>query len=403
MKEPVIILLLEDDPTHVKAIKRELHDFDGSIVIEQVANPNEFFDILKKGQKYTLFIVNYDLPQTNGIEVTRKTRVEYRMKQPIIMLLGLRYEDYVEKALEAGANHSLIKTENYHTHLPGLVKDCLKKGPEVKQQAVAEYHPQGRVIRFVINGQQVEGTEGETILEVATRYGIKIPTLCYHPSVSTFGACRICMVEVTQRGRSSLRPSCVFPISDGLEVKTATERVLKARRVLLELLLARCPDAEILKEMSEELGLQGTRFPLAVNPDKCILCGLCVRACQEVVGVSAISFTMRGLYREIGTPFSTVTEACTGCGECAKICPTNAITFEYIDEKIRKKRKVVAVKCDGCAGYNNRACVINCPTGALEVLPIEEYMAKHKVLFNIELRELLRQSLEEEEERHDNK
>ncbi len=400
MKRAVIVLLLEDDPTHANLIKRGLHDFDGSIVVEQIFSTEECLELLKKGQKYDVIIMNYDLPQKNGTEVVRKIRGEYKFKKPIITLMGPRHEVYAEEVMKAGATRYVVKVENYYNHLPLVVRDCLKAGAEGKDRVAAQrpQAPTAQIIQFTIDEQAVEGVKGESVLEVARRYGIKIPTLCYDPAVSTFGACRLCVVAVTQRGWTKLHPSCVFPIKEGIEVKTAGERVLKARMMLLELLMARCPDAENLKEMAEELGVRKTRFPVSVNGDKCILCGLCVRVCEEVVGVGAIGFAQRGLHREISTPFIELSDSCTGCGECAKICPTEAITLEYIDEKIRKKRRVVAVKCDGCAEYDNRACVINCPTGALEVMPIEDYLSKHKISFNIELRELLRQSLEEEAE-----
>jgi Fe-S-cluster-containing hydrogenase component 2 len=164
------------------------------------------------------------------------------------------------------------------------------------------------------------------------------------------------------------------------------------------------------------------------NIKNCLNCGNCVAACQRrhkdisrhrragssLIGISLFPNLCRlckepkcikacnrnGLEKD-AEGHIVVTDNCVGCGMCIRACPYNAILLFSGDGKIRKKRKVV--KCDGCAGYPNRACVINCPTGALEVLPIEEYMAKHKILFNIELRELLRQSLEEEEEEgHDN-
>jgi len=394
MERAVIVLLLEDDPTHSGLIKKELHAYDGSIVIEQVSSAEECFDLLAKKQKYNLIILNYDLPQKNGIEVLKKIRTEYRFRKSIITLIGSRHEGFAEDVIKAGATRYIIKTENYHSRLPMIVRECLKPIPVVKERIIGTKPHGAESIHFILDGQEVEGVKGETILEVATRYSIEIPTLCYHPSVSTFGACRLCVVEITQRGRTKLQPSCVFPVAEGIEVKTASERVLKARRMLLEILMARCPESKILKDMSEDLGLRKTRFKLNADPDKCILCGLCVRVCEEVVGVGALGFSQRGLHREISTPFLELSDICTGCGECAKICPTEAITLEYIDEKIRKKRRVVAVKCDGCAGYDNRACVVNCPTGALEVMPIEEYLSKHKMSFNIELRELLKESLE---------
>ena len=168
--------------------------------------------------------------------------------------------------------------------------------------------------------------------------------------------------------------------------------------MILELLLARCPDSELIKDMAKEMGLEKTRFSLRHDPDKCILCGLCVRVCEEVIGASAICFSERGVHRRVSTPFLELSETCTGCGECAKICPTDAITLEYIDQNIMKKRKArVAIKCDGCAGFKSRACVDNCPTGALDAMSIEEFLTKNKGSINVELRELLKYSLGEAE------
>ena len=147
------------------------------------------------------------------------------------------------------------------------------------------------------------------------------------------------------------------------------------------------------KENEKDSGLKKNGFTLSVNGDKCISCGLCVRVCKEIVGACAMRFSKQGLYGEIHKAFLEFPEFCTGCGECAKVCPTKAITFE--DKKAGSKQRVV-VKCDCCAGYNDRACVINCPTGALRTVHIEEYFAKHKESLNIELRELIKRSLERE-------
>ena len=263
------------------------------------------------------------------------------------------------------------------------------------RRVILEYRPKEDLAQFTINDHTVVGTREETVLDVAKRYGIYIPTLCYHPAVSSLGACRICLVEVTIGKMTRLFPSCMYPVDEGIIVKTDTERVLKTRKMILELLMARCPDSDVIENLAKEAGVEKGRFALRHDPDKCILCGLCVRVCEQNVGASAIAFVQRGFQRRIGTPFMELTQACTGCGECAKICPTGAITLDHIDQNVRKKRQVrVAVKCDGCAGYSNRACVHNCPTGALKVMTIEDFISKNKGSISVELRELLKYSLE---------
>ncbi|MGA1870883.1 MAG: 2Fe-2S iron-sulfur cluster-binding protein [bacterium] len=402
MKEnSTMILLVEDDPIHANLIRTSLYEYDKSIAVEHVSSGEECLEAIKKRKKYDAIITEYDLPQKKGIEVAWKVRETYKLRNPLVMLLEARDEGLSEVAVKCGASRCIIKTEHYTSRLPMVIMDCLKSVSEEKELVgndTIKALPTN-VINFTMDGQSVEGKKGETILEVATRYSIKIPTLCYHPSVSNYGVCRLCVVEVIQRKRSKLCPSCVFPIAEGIEVKTKSESVMKARRIILELLMSRCPESDVLKKMGEEYGLSATRFALEEGADKCILCGLCVRVCEEVVGACAIGFSQRGLYREISTPFLELSDACTGCGECVKVCPTEALTLEYINDKIRKKKGIVAVKCDGCAGYSNRACVINCPSGALEDISIEEYLSQHEKAFNIELRELLRSSLAEDMER----
>ena len=187
------------------------------------------------------------------------------------------------------------------------------------------------MIRAIIDGREIEVKQDTTILEAAGKLNIPIPTLCYHKALEPYGVCRLCTVEVVRRGRSRLVTACNYPIRDEVEVFTDSEKVLKGRRMIVELLLARCPKVPLLQKLAAELGIEKPRFPL--KEDDCILCGLCVRVCQDLVGVNAISFVGRGVEREVATPFFKLSEDCIACGACAFVCPTGAIKLEDVTDK----------------------------------------------------------------------
>lgn len=199
-------------------------------------------------------------------------------------------------------------------------------------------------VHLTVDDKEIVVSGGQTILEAVTRLpGIgNIPALCHHPAVKPYGACRICTVEVSEDGGSKFRfvAACLYPVKEGLIVKTNTEKVRELRKGIIELLLTRCPNVKRIQELAEEYGVEKPRFVL--GDQDCILCGLCVRACQEIMGKSAINLVNRGIYREVAAPFYAyeLGEECIGCGDCAFVCPTGAIEMGPDGKPILPKVKI---------------------------------------------------------------
>ncbi len=183
------------------------------------------------------------------------------------------------------------------------------------------------MVQLVIDDKALEAEDGATILEVALENGINIPTLCYHKDLTPYGACRLCLVEIVSGGRPSLQASCVYKVTEGLVIKTDSERVRKTRKIMLELMLAQAPNSEKIVKLAQEYGIESTRLRKR-NESDCILCSLCVRVCAEVSERNAINFAERGIRRKVQTPFDTVSEVCIGCSACAYVCPTQSIVIE---------------------------------------------------------------------------
>lgn len=214
------------------------------------------------------------------------------------------------------------------------------------------------MVTLTINGQTVQAPKNSTILDAARSAGIYIPTLCHHPELAPEGACRLCVVEAS--GARSLVASCVYPVAEGMVVKTNTPKVRAARRMVVELLLANHPkdclscqksgDCE-LQKIAADLGLRKIRFEggarkahtidgsnpcLVRDQEKCILCGRCIRVCRDVQGMNVYSFANRGFDTIVSTAFeSDLGEvACSYCGQCASVCPTGAIVERDDTEKV---------------------------------------------------------------------
>ena len=177
-----------------------------------------------------------------------------------------------------------------------------------------------------VDGRTVTVGEGTNLLTAARAAGASIPTLCHHEGLEPWGGCRLCMVDVTKAGgEPKTVAACLFPAEDGLVVQTTTPRVLATRRVVVDLLLARCPETPLVQDLARQHGIEETSFQVNPEPTDCVLCGLCTRAC-DAMQVSAIASVSRGAGRTIAPPFNQAPPDCIGCLACAEICPTGHIT-----------------------------------------------------------------------------
>jgi len=211
------------------------------------------------------------------------------------------------------------------------------------------------MVTFNIDGREFKAEEGQTILQVARENGIDIPTLCHHEAIEPYGACRLCIVEISKGRRSRIVTSCLYPVEEGLEVKINSPRVISNRKMLVELLLARCSKNKVVKELASQMGIEQSIIrPEYLEDNDCMVCGLCVRTCEQVVGVSAISLVNRGITKEPASPFLEPARDCIGCGSCYYVCPTGAIKMEDRNDtrfiynwKVEFKLK----RCKVCGNY----------------------------------------------------
>ncbi len=214
------------------------------------------------------------------------------------------------------------------------------------------------MIQIEVNERPIKAETGETILSAIRRVGVNVPTLCFHENLSPVGRCRICVVEV--EGRQDMVPACSFPVSEGMRIRTHSKRVLQTRRNLLELMLSNHPDDCLfcvrngncdLRQLADELGIRKRSFvkcekeyeidstspSLVRDPNKCILCGKCVRVCEEIQGVAAIELMGRGFESCVGIAEDKGLglSRCINCGQCILACPTGALSEKsYIQDVI---------------------------------------------------------------------
>ena len=227
------------------------------------------------------------------------------------------------------------------------------------------------MVTIEVNGRPVEAQPGEMLLSTLRRVGVKVPTLCHLEGLNPSGACRMCVVEI--EGQRGLIPSCAFPVTQPIKVQTHSSRAVLARKTIVELLLANHPDDCLycvrntncqLQGLAKELGVRQRRFAGEKNrhfldisgpsimrdPGKCILCGKCVRVCEETQGVGAIDFIGRGSRAKIGTAFDEGlnVSGCINCGQCVVVCPTGALSeqsqIKEVIEALQDPRKLVVVQ-----------------------------------------------------------
>jgi len=198
------------------------------------------------------------------------------------------------------------------------------------------------MITLTINGLPVSVEEGSTVLEAAQFIGFPIPTLCHMDGLTPYGACRLCVVEIGQGPTAKLVTSCTYPAEPGLKVRTASSRVVRARKMILELLLASCPQSKTLQDLASAHDVRQQRF--RQEHETCILCGRCVRMCKEQMMAGAIGFRYRGEKRSIGTPFDVKSDACRLCGGCMYVCPACELRCTYTEPD-----KAI---CGGCANLS---------------------------------------------------
>lgn len=213
-----------------------------------------------------------------------------------------------------------------------------------------------KTVTITINRKRYQAEEGEPVLKVARGAGVDIPALCYHEALTPYGACRLCVVEVIAGAPKGLATSCTLAARDGLKVKTESKEISETRKGLLELYLAEAPGSQYIHELAAKYGVKESRFTRKLKPEelenKCILCGLCVRVCNEVISAGVINFIGRGPDTKVNAPYLEPSDKCIGCTACADVCPTDVIKITDRDGvrmvETWSQTEVQMIKCRIC-------------------------------------------------------
>ena len=188
-------------------------------------------------------------------------------------------------------------------------------------------------IDIIIDGRKTSVEKESTLLTAIQKLDIEVPTFCHHKDLTPNGSCRMCLVEIEVRGKKKLVTSCNYPIREPITVFSKSSRVLAHRKVLGEMYLGRFPNVPVIQELARKCGVTESRFKSEFtdeNPNACILCTHCVRACQEFAMEHIIDFAGRGMQRHVTMPYNQIDPHCINCTSCAYVCPTGAI--EIMDD-----------------------------------------------------------------------
>lgn len=186
-------------------------------------------------------------------------------------------------------------------------------------------------VKVTIDGRLLEVERGSTILQAGREFGIHIPTMCYMEHLTPYGGCRICVVEISQNGgQPFIDTACTYEVREGMVIQTQTPRIVRARKMLAELLVASAPNVKIAQDIASRMGLLKVRF--SFEDHRCILCGLCIRMCDEQMDGKAIGFAGRGTGRKVTMPFNTRPETCRLCRGCDYVCPGVVVPCHGVKE-----------------------------------------------------------------------
>ena len=313
------ILLVEDEAVMRESVRDWLTDV--GYEVETAEDGEQALKTIGE-QEFGFIILDLRLPGKDGLEVLREARAKHPQLKGVVITAYPSVETAVE-AIKHGAVDYLPKPFDLN-QLEDIIRGAL--GPVQVEIKPSREMPTGEVT-LVINDIEVKARQGMTILQAAQSVGIEIPTLCHHEKLTPFGACRLCTVEIVKGQRSQLVTSCVYPVEEGLVVRTESEPVIEVRRMLLEMMWSRAPGVQVIRDYCKKYGVDHNNFN--IEPTYCILCGLCVRYCAEVKKKNYIGFVGRGKERQVMFLPEADLNECLKCGECFEICPTGVLPSNY--------------------------------------------------------------------------